>query len=67
MKLATEAQSLKPGDRVDPQGLVIAVQRGYAKTKVTFKDSNERLFPNTQVVYVVVVEVLPLPIDTGAG
>lgn len=56
-RVPTEAQNLRAGDRVELQGLVISVIPGFAKTKVTFKGPNERTFPNTQVVQVLVVEV----------
>lgn len=64
-KIPTEAQNLRAGDRVEGQGLVISVIPGFARTKVTFRGPNERLFPNTQVVQVLVVDIPTLePVTT---
>jgi hypothetical protein len=41
---------LMAGDIVLAQGLVIGVEYRFAKTKVTFKGSRERVYPNDELV-----------------
>jgi len=66
IKVPTEAQFLKSGDRVELQGLVISVIPGFAKAQVKFKDQ-VRLYPNSQVVNVLVPEVPLLVSEDGQG
>lgn len=65
-KVPTSARRLQPGDDVYLQGLVIAVETGFAKTKVTYKGRRERVYPNEQDVLVLtdVTDIAPLEVTS---
>jgi tartrate dehydratase beta subunit/fumarate hydratase class I family protein len=62
VRVDTTASKLKAGDTVFLQGLVIAVDYRFNKIKVTFKGRHERIYPNDQVVQI----LLPPTVVTSA-
>lgn len=63
-KVPTVVTKLLPGADVYLQGLVIAVEVRFDKTRVTFKGRRERIYPNAQEVLVLtdVSDITPLEV-----